>query len=115
MGLILLVTSRIPRPGQAGIEQQRPAEPLDLRLVRVAEDADVGLFSLKKCAAFFLEFPAFKENMPEREASTAQLDDPFGRIAAPSIAIHVPGNPRTLTAAMLRHNHKLAQFGRTIN
>jgi len=80
--------------GRAGIEEQRVAEPLRLGLMGVAEDADVGPFSLQERAPILSEFPAFVQDVSKRNSTTAQFDHRLGLKAAPLEAIHIPGDGR---------------------
>ena len=57
--------------------------------MRVTEDADIGVFTFKKCAAFFRHLPAFVQNMTDGDAVACQFDHHLGRNFILLVAIHV--------------------------
>ena len=63
-----------PWPGRAGIEQQSLTEPLRSWLVRVAEDADIWMFTLQERPPLFRHLPAFAQNMTDGDAAACQFD-----------------------------------------
>src|SRR6476646_6891643 len=74
------------------IEQQRLTEPFCSRLMRVTEDADIGVFTFKTCAAFFRHLSSFIQNMTDGDAVACQLDHDLGRKSTLLVAIHVAGD-----------------------
>jgi hypothetical protein len=60
--------------------------------MRVTEDADIGVFTFKKCASFFRHLPAFEENMADSDAVSCQFDHDLGRKSTLLVAVHVAGN-----------------------
>ena len=74
------------------IEQQRLTEPLCSWLMRVTKDADIGMFTFKKFAAFFRHLPPFIQNMTNGDAAACQFDHDFGRKSTLLVAIHVAGD-----------------------
>lgn len=83
-----------PRSCRTRVKEQRPTQPFDFRLMRVPEDADVRLFALKKCTAFFRQFPAFIQHMSDRHASAGQLHNSLRRKPAPFEPIDIAGDRR---------------------
>ncbi len=63
-----------------------------LRLVRVAEDADVRLFAIQKGSSVLRELPAFIQNMTDGDAAACQFDHGLGRKSALFIIIDVAGD-----------------------
>jgi len=55
------------------IEQQRLTEPFCSRLMRVTEDADIGVFTFKTCAVVCRHLPAFVQNMTDGDAAACQF------------------------------------------
>ncbi len=50
---------------RARIEQQRLAEPFDLRLMRMTKDSEVWLLTIQKGSPVLCELPAFIQNMTD--------------------------------------------------
>ena len=80
------------RAGRARIEEQDGARPLGLWLMRVAEDADIGLFTIQERSSLFGQLPAFVENVSDRNSPSSQFDHSCRGKTAPFIAIHVAGD-----------------------
>ena len=80
------------RSRRSWIEEQRLAEPFCPWLMRVTEDADIGVFTFKKCAAFFRHLPAFVQNMTDGDAVASEFEHDLGRKSTLLVAIHVAGN-----------------------
>ena len=78
-----------PWPGRAGIEQQSLTEPLRSWLVRVAEDADIWMFTLQERPPLFRHLPAFVQDMTDGDAAACRFDHDLGRKSALSIIVHV--------------------------
>ena len=83
-----------PWPCRSRIEQQRLAEPFNLGLMRMTKDADIGLFTFKKWAAFFRHLPAFVHNMTDGDAAACQFDHGLGQKSALFVPIHIAGDGR---------------------
>jgi hypothetical protein len=77
---------------RARIEQQHLAEPFNLRLMRVAEDADVRPFAIQKGSSILRELPAFVQNMTDGDAAACQFDYGLGRKSAWFIIVDVAGD-----------------------
>jgi hypothetical protein len=90
-------------------------EPFAFRLMSVAKDADVRLFAIQEGSPGLCELPAFIHNATDRDAEAGQSDHRLGRKSALSLIVDVVKTTVRLDVAMLRHDHRLAQFGRTIN
>src|SRR2546430_3269929 len=56
---------------RAGIEEQRIAEPFGFRLMRVAEDADIGPFPIQERSPLVSQLSAFIHDVPDRHALPA--------------------------------------------
>lgn len=80
------------RPRRSWIKEQRLTKPFCSWLMRVTEDADIGVFTFKKCAAFFRHLPAFVQNMTDGDAAVCQFDHDLGRKSTLLVAIHVAGD-----------------------
>ena len=79
---------------RARIEEQRLAEPFRFWLMRVAEDADIWMFTFQERPPFFRHLPAFVQNMTDGNAVACQLDHDLGRKSALSIIVDVAGDGR---------------------
>src|SRR5579885_1067498 len=67
--------AKTPRAGRAGVDQEGPAEPLDPRLVRVTEDAEVRLHAIEEGPALLRQLPALIQHVPDRDPQARQLQD----------------------------------------
>ena len=83
--------------------------------MRVAEDADICMFTLQERPPFFAHLPAFVQNMTDGDVAACRFDHGLGRKSASWYPSTLPETAGRLDTAMLREDHKLAQFGRTIN
>ncbi len=81
----------------------------------MAKDAEVWLVFLEERSSFFRHLPAFIQKMTDGEAAACRFDHGLrwkATLPYPSIFQETAGR---LDTTMLREDHKLAQFGRTIN
>jgi hypothetical protein len=88
------------------IEQQRLTEPFCSWLMRVTEDADVGVFTFKKCAASFRHLATFVQNMTDGDAAACQFDHHLERNSTLLVAIHVAGDGGDRCDLLQLFNHR---------
>lgn len=81
------------RAGGAGVEEQRAAEPFNLGLVRVAEDADIGLLPIQKHPPFLGQLPALVEDVPDGNPFAGKLDELLRLDPALPVPVHAGHGP----------------------
>jgi hypothetical protein len=79
-------------PRRSGVQEQRLAEPIDSRLMRMAKDADIRVGFLEKRSTALCELPALIQNMTDRNAAACQFDYGLGRKYVLFTIIDVAGN-----------------------
>ena len=80
------------RSRRSWIEKQRLAEPFRFWLMRVAEDADIWMFTLQERPPLFRHLPAFVQNMTDGDAAACQFDHGLGRKSSLLIIVDVAGD-----------------------
>lgn len=97
----VIVSSPTPRgrenrlgPAEPGLNEQHLAEPFNFWLMRVAEDADIWMFTLQERPSFFRHLSAFVQNMANSDAKAGQLDHGLGWESTLLVPIDIAVNGR---------------------
>lgn len=74
--------------------------------MRVAEDADIGLFPIQKGPPVFRQFPAFVDNMADGDPEAGEFDYCLAWKPAPSEPVNVAGDGRHRSDALQFFDHR---------